>query len=165
MSTRSIIGSWNEKRRGWRGIYVHSDGYPSGVGASLFQYTQSEWHSPLFALAELILSVKQGFSVFNGLSRENILEDSYPVAESPDHYLDTDEDSYDMEYAYLIDPWNNCLSVLYHHIPIESWQAMNAEEPFTDSMKGHTWLNIGDFSFDETPPDWKTLDQWRPPKN
>jgi len=154
MNTHSIIGSWNKNRASWQAVYVHHNGCPSGVGATLFQCTQFQWSASLTALSKRILSVKQGFQMFRRTGHTNILEDSYPLTENQSRYLDTDKAYWDVGYAYLIDPWNNCLTVLYRHVPDNLWE---------DSTNS-TWLKIGDYSFDAIGPDWEQLDQWRPPQ-
>jgi len=65
MSTRSVIAA--RTKRGFKGVYHHWDGYPSGLGAELFRLYRSRFKKDLTAMMqELIKKHPAGWSsIFN----------------------------------------------------------------------------------------------------
>lgn len=56
MSTRAIIAVYENREEGqWRGVYHHFDGYPSGLGQSLWQLYHEFYEDRLAALLEMLI--------------------------------------------------------------------------------------------------------------
>lgn len=76
MSTRSIISEpcyrdeededGGDCPHGWRGRYHHSDGYPSGVGQTLWQLYRGHFHQDVAAMRRYLLHEHSGWSTING---------------------------------------------------------------------------------------------------
>ena len=72
MSTRSLIGIITEMGENpdnpaiWEGVYHHFDGYPTGLGASLWQHYHQHYAGALPAMLEYLLSERVGWSSING---------------------------------------------------------------------------------------------------
>lgn len=65
MSTRSVIA--RKTQTGFTGVYHHWDGYPSGLGATLFELFNGQFHRDLEALLKyLIDDHPAGWSTING---------------------------------------------------------------------------------------------------
>ena len=60
MSTRSCIA--RVEGDGWRGVYHHSDGYPSGLGCYIFRSIRREWSGDAGAFLDYALSHDGGWS-------------------------------------------------------------------------------------------------------
>ncbi|MBX3081735.1 MAG: hypothetical protein KF716_08865 [Anaerolineae bacterium] len=54
MSTRSVIARWTQGDN-WQGVYCHSDGYPSGVGATLWRIYRAPFGRDLAAMLKLLI--------------------------------------------------------------------------------------------------------------
>jgi hypothetical protein len=64
MSTRSIIGTYDNKTKGeWHGVYHHWDGYPTGVGKTLLSLFKKKGVN--FIRKEIIEKHPEGWSTIN----------------------------------------------------------------------------------------------------
>jgi len=54
VSTRSVIARWTHGDD-WRGVYCHWDGYPSGVGATLWRIYRAPFGCNLSAMLKLLI--------------------------------------------------------------------------------------------------------------
>ena len=63
MGTRSSVGMFtNEDNTEFRAVYVHWDGYPTGLGKNLWDNYQHHFKDNLGAMVEMILSERAGYS-------------------------------------------------------------------------------------------------------
>ena len=64
MSTRSVIGVYTNREQGeWRGTYHHFDGYPTGLGKSLWKLYHEFYEGLLPAMLEMLIDAHpQGWS-------------------------------------------------------------------------------------------------------
>ncbi len=63
MSTRSVIGKWVDKDQGKiDGRYHHSDGYPEGLGATLWRFLKNNFGDDTERLLNYVLSERSGWS-------------------------------------------------------------------------------------------------------
>lgn len=101
MSTRSSIAL--PEPGGWRGVFHHWDGYPTGLGATLLDLYDSRYDGEFDAMArELVLDSPAGWSTINGSWEPREGEDSPIVCRCPDD--PTDCDPLFIEWAYALTP-------------------------------------------------------------
>lgn len=64
MSTRAVIGVYEDRQAGkWRGTYHHFDGYPSGLGQTLWKLYHELYEGLLPAMLEMLIDAHpQGWS-------------------------------------------------------------------------------------------------------
>lgn len=63
MSTRSVIA--RKTATGFKGSYHHWDGYPSGLGATLFALYNGHFHKDLPAMLKVLIDEHKGWSTIN----------------------------------------------------------------------------------------------------
>lgn len=74
MGTRSVIAVPYRTKTGWRGRYCHWDGYPSGVGQSLFQIVRRDG---IKQARKTLTSTWCGWSQINPEQKEDDLSPGY----------------------------------------------------------------------------------------
>ena len=132
MSTRSIIAVYTDQPAGkWRGTYHHSDGYPSGVGKSLWDIYHKYYPGFLSAMLEFIIDAHpEGWSTLVGTDfsqrptwsepdeRYRMYQENIPMPPQAYKYrgetpsiLDETSDSW-QEWAYVFDVQANSMTIL-----------------------------------------------------
>lgn len=69
MGTRSVVGTPN-RDGGWRGRYIHWDGYPAGVGCALLKIRHDLFPDDLPAMIEHLTVTHTGWSTLTGETPE-----------------------------------------------------------------------------------------------
>lgn len=117
MSTRSVIA--RKEQRGFTGVYHHWDGYPSGVGAMLYQLYNGHFNKDAKNMMHVLIdehpagwsningtdfSLQPGFIEFG--SAENKRPQCYCHGERHEKasgFIQMTGDNWGTEYAYAID--------------------------------------------------------------
>lgn len=141
MSTNSVIGV--AVGTGWRGRYVHWDGYPEGVGARVWELIQRDGA----VLAVQVLTLEHhGWSQihrdelgdYDTPSRFAAVP-GYGVAytddEHPDEWITPDGDTWGTEWAYIVG--EGSLMVYKYVYPTKRWEQVDT------------------FPLDGPEPDWE----------
>lgn len=67
MSTNSVIGFYTDKSKlEWKGVYCHSDGYPTGVGYTLVENWRNVFKGDTQKIVDYIMQSKKGWSGIAG---------------------------------------------------------------------------------------------------
>ena len=132
MSTRSVVA--RQRGDGFKGRYIHLDGYPSGVGARLYELCNTLGaEQTLKVLTEDHYgwsSIHQSDQLNSGYHDARFeLVDGIGIAYttldsliSPDEWIMSDGDDWGTEYAYAIAPDVGTMSVFARHE--ESWRLL-----------------------------------------
>lgn len=153
MSTRSVVGVFTDKAKTrWKGRYVHSDGYPTGVGATLYSEYHRAFCGRLQVMIDLLLAERVGWSILVDCHFDLPAIWPYdPAKQNPVSYTARGETSdfatgewvrsWDKEtwcqWAYIFDPATCSL-----HIFRREW-----------IWKAHTIIN-----FEGPTPDWQKIE-------
>lgn len=169
MSTRSVIARPTEgSEHSWEGRYHHSDGYPSGLGKTLWDALHGSFAGDIHGLLKLLiddhpagwsvindrdLTKPAGFVNWGDYPKKANGETDYAAIEKlgPACYChgarneeaweleSSEKDPSDREWAYVINPLSESLAV---------YEA--------DTRR---WHFVGTFSLSGPEPDWKQLNQ------
>lgn len=162
MSTRAVIGVYTNREQGeWRGTYDHWDGYPHGLGKSLWKLYHEFYKGLLPAMVEMLIDAHpQGWSTIVGAdwhkrptwldSTKDIYERgefpppmSYryrPGHDEPWHFDQTTDGA--QEWAYVFDLQSNTMTVL----------------ECGGSMEKLAYIVKGTIPLDGIEPDWKSFE-------
>ena len=113
MSTRAIIGKTTGAEQQFRGIYSHSDGYPTWLGKSLWQTVHEQFHGDVKRFVrEMITKHPGGWSSFGDCCycHENSVKTSAPKMVFTDKDF-TNGDDGSAEWLYIFDVENHKLFI------------------------------------------------------
>ena len=155
MSTRSCIA--RRKGDGFEGVYHHWDGYPTGLGATLWGLAQEKDSGLL--LEELINKHPAGWSTING-GLEGA--ECYCHSRNEPDQIVTQEDDLGMEWAYVFDKEANTMAVL-ERIRSNGNHAIGmfgtlGEDPET-GKRDDAWTIRWVGRVDGPEPNWEELEQ------
>ncbi len=148
MSTRSVVA--RQRGDGFKGRYVHLDGYPSGVGARLYELCNALGaEQTLKVLTEDHYgwsSIHQSDQLNSGYHDARFeLVDGIGIAyttvnnqSSPGEWITHDGDGWGTEYAYVIAPDAGTMSVF--------------------SRLGESWRLLVVVRLDQPEPDWSEIE-------
>jgi hypothetical protein len=115
MSTRAIIAVGTQRH--WEGVYHHWDGYPSGLGKTLFDY--AKWIGQL-GIKQLLLENSNGFS---SLASKR----TYKSYEKPTSSISSWET---IDWLYVVD--KDCLWIYCCWCRV--WRNVKFDEDFDDRV-------------------------------
>lgn len=165
MSTRAVIGVYSNREQGqWRGTYHHFDGYPHGLGQSLWKLYHEFYKGLLPAMVEMLIDAHpQGWSSIADADwnkrptwleydarmdlyarGEKLPPQSYKYRPGESHepnYLDQTSDAW-QEWAYVFDLESNTMSIFER---IGNWSQVSY------ALKGTVPL-------DGTEPHWESFE-------
>lgn len=162
MSTRSLIGIYSDKGDGtWRATYHHWDGYPSGLGKTLWDIYHNFYPGALPAMMEFIVDAHpEGWSTLVGSDftkrptwldvpdRMNMAKDELPPpraykyrGEGPNP-ADQDSD-FGQEWAYVFDLSEYTMTIL-------AWVGKG---------ENLNYVHKATVPMDGTEPDWESYER------
>lgn len=158
MSTNSIIGTMNiSDSTRWMGKYCHWDGYPSGVGATLFREYRRAYAGNVQNLINYILAEPVGWSAIMGCDltlapawdeAECKAPESYsargdkPMNPDGDFIRNTDDHA-GAQYAYMLNAPAHTMHI-YKYV----------------YASGKDWELIAIIDLDGNEPDWDKIPHW-----
>jgi hypothetical protein len=165
MSTRSCIG--RKTKSGFEAVYHHWDGYPSGVGQTLFQIRKSHFKNDTKKMVNFLLS-KPGWSTINkdwdmpvAEMDSDKVEDGGPIyydASRADQELLTNKNASGSgcEYAYIFE--DDKMHIL------SSVTMINGEKSKMIGMFGMgdenaCWDLLATIDLNGDEPDWDEIDE------
>jgi len=123
MSTRAAIGRTHGD--GFLGVYHHWDGYPTGLGAALWELQRSQFGGDLAQMLRVLIDEHPaGWSTINGADfslqpgfAEGPVDDRRPQCYCHGHRHEepqpvTEQDDLGMEWAYVFDAPANTMAML-----------------------------------------------------
>ena len=178
MSTRSVIARTvnpDEKEQIWfEGRYHHWDGYPSGLGAMLWELYHGHFNRDIKAMMKVLIDdhpagwstiCNKDFNFEPGYveyDSENPDDDTRPVcfchgSRSEDSHLHTNETASGSgcEYAYVIDEDSHTMLICSSYC--ESGGKMIGM--FGSGDDDATWITIESVDFNGSEPVWDKVDQ------
>jgi len=120
MSTRAIIGRTTGAEQQFRGIYSHSDGYPTWLGKSLWQTVHEQFNGDVKRFVrEVITAHPGGWSVFGErcYCHEDGIKTAQPRMVFTDKNFAKGEDG-SAEWLYIFDVKTRKLFIRNEFIPV-----------------------------------------------
>lgn len=176
MSTRAVIARKTET--GFQGVYHHWDGYPSGLGKTLFALRNGHFHKDTGEMLKVLIDQHPaGWSTINGTDwtkkpgyHERRFKDSDKVP-APQCYCHGDRkekgsvitqanaSDCGCEYAYVFDGDTMLIQSSYCPSGEKMIGMFGCGDPAA------TWQNIAVINLNGSEPDWKVLDEAEPSKS
>ena len=137
MSTRAVIARLEGD--GWRGVYHHSDGYPSGLGCYIFRLIRQQYKGDVAAFLKWAIDDHDGgwshifpsYVLKRSPKGGETSDKSHPAPQCYCHgyfaqrdgkkpgngegIQSHDKHSFDIEWVYVLDPGAHTMAVLSHH--------------------------------------------------
>lgn len=130
MGTHALVGVYTDaKKEHWQARYVHYDGYPDGVGNTIFKAYKTVFGKDAKKLAKFLM--RHAWSTLAGCDlslrpvalerkfKANNINPARPVYyrdETGSNDIFTDQDNtYCVFYAYIVDPNDSTISYYYYN--------------------------------------------------
>ena len=167
MSTRGVIA--RVQGDGWKGIYHHSDSYPTWLGRELWRALQNEYEGDVEALLKDAVDEHPGG--WSSFSDRCYCHDPERKDEGDMIMTDRDCDPLFIEWVYAFDPGSRTMSVFssaqaetllpgQHGTYIEPSETHHLDGT-VEHTDGHYYVHrlVGSFPTDGDEPNWEELEK------